>query len=55
MFQLQCIWTYGKRMQETKEGKRDEKMLQVQQSRTLSKRLQVQTENEDQEKPRRVR
>ena len=29
MFQLQCIWTYGERMQETKEEKRDEEMLQV--------------------------
>ena len=30
-------------------------MLQVEQSRTLSKRLQVQTEDKDQEKPKRVR
>ena len=29
MFQLQHIWTYGERMQETKEGKRDEEVLQV--------------------------
>ena len=42
-------------MQKAQEGQRDKEMLQMQQSRTPSKGLQVRTKDEDQKEPRRLR
>ena len=55
MFQLQHIWILGKGMQKAQEGQRDEEILQMWQSRTPGKGLQVRTKDEDQEEPRRLR
>jgi len=42
-------------MQKAKEEQRNEEMLQIQQSRTLGKRLQIRVKDESQEKPRKFR
>jgi len=55
MLQLQYLQTYGKRLLKAKERKRNQKVLQVQQSGISYKELQVRIKDKEQKHTREIR